>query len=228
MPTVVISDNVGADYAGNECASGQDWHSTWNFGAASTIHLGHFAWGHTVGFIRFTGLAGIAGPVTVSAATMSIQFNNVTGKSINFRKCLRAWGEGNNAGVAADAGESSWDCYASASAWTTAGAGSDGNDRSATDSGTLTTSAVEEYRTLTSANFITDVADFINSGTNNGHVMFCTDAAAEEYTQMRTDDYAAGSRPFLTITYAAATGFARRLVEGNLAEFGGLVYGGLA
>ena len=68
----------------------------------------------------------------------------------DYKRLLRNWSETT----------STWNNYSTGNAWTTAGARSDGNDRSATVTATLTMSAALAYKTISSAQLATDVQNF--------------------------------------------------------------------
>jgi hypothetical protein len=204
MPTVTIGDNTGASantFAGTEDTQLSLSSPTTNYGSQATFEVHKYGVGnHIMGLISFPGLSNITGPVTVTAASLFLYYTSgaVDNAVMTARRALRNWVEA----------QATWNIYATASNWTTAGCLSDGNDRAAATSSALTqgnAAIVNQYYELVGdAQFIADVAGFIN-GTfpNYGWHLERTDG--QDDTGFRTWASSEGTnatRPYLSVTYS--------------------------
>ena len=224
MPTEVIGDNTGDDHTGvidtrMVMEAGSDdtnFDSTyieiakWNAGSDEIDSV-----------IAFTGLSNITSPVTVSAATLGIYRTEGSGTSqdFDFHRCLRNWVET----------QATWNDYATATAWTSGGGRSDGNDRSATVSATLSSGTTNGYKTTSDAGLATVSEGWINATYSNyGLQGERNDGNGNSlYSRFTDSEGTDGQRPYLSVTYAAAGGGGR--IMGSLANKGGLAgVGGIA
>ena len=205
MPTVVIGNNTGDDYSGTEDAIIVSGATTNNYGGRteSSIATGLYL------LIRFSGLLSISGPVIVSTATLSLYKNSgESSGTIELRRLLRNWIEGTLNG-ADRSGDSPYSCcwneYGSENTWTTAGALSDGNDRVASSSATMSI-ATTTGQYYDSGNLCADVEDFINGDASNyGWHCYTTIATYGAFFRMKNYG-ASGTLPYLTITYTESGG----------------------
>jgi hypothetical protein len=120
--------------------------------------------------------------------------------TMEVRRCLRNWVET----------QATWNIYSTGNNWTTAGAGSDGNDRSASNSATSTRDGAADaaFVTLTGATLIDDVQKYVN-GTYSNYGWLVQSPSAESagtptaYTNYRTANYATDTsqRPKSTVDY---------------------------
>ena len=214
VPTEVIGDNTGDDYAGTEDAQLKEYSSTNNFGSSVIGYSAKYGSGdHTHILLKFSGLSNITPTVSVSSSTLAMYGDSGSSgtRTGTWRRVLRNWEEGtqNDADRTNDTPDSCcWDEYGSSNSWTTGGCLSNGNDRSATVTGTISMDDVVEYKTLSSAQLATDVQDMINnSSTNYGFHLERTDGENDStFNSFYTSDNVDGSRPYLSVTYAAAGG----------------------
>lgn len=142
--------------------------------------------------------------------------------AVDARRLLRNWVEA----------QATWNIYATASNWTTAGAGSLGNDVDADISATVTLdgTAAAGFVEWSGATLIDDVQGFVDGTYSNygwGLAALTAErqgtAAQFSANYFRSSDYGtAGDRPKIEVTYA----FSLPLVNGGLVNTG-LVNGGL-
>lgn len=208
MPTVTIGDNTGGSantYSGTIDTQIKDASSSSNFGGDASFEVHKYDVGnHGMGLIALTGLSNITGPVTVSAASLFLWVNSGSGADIviTAKRLLRNWVES----------EATWNNYAGGNAWTTAGGLSDGNDRSATISGTTTftlpSGETGTYHELVGgAQFIADVEGFINGTFSNfGWHLERTDGADDTtFIQFASSEGPNANRPYLSVTFTSAS-----------------------
>lgn len=205
MPTATIGDQTGATYAGSIDAEIHEGTATTNYGSADLFSADKYAAGDQRNtLISFTGLSSIAGPVTVSAASMFLYmdnnsvFNDIT---VSARRLLRNWVEA----------QATWNIFSTSNNWGTAGGLSDGVDRNSTVVATaLINSSTPGYIEFTGAGLLTLVQDWINGAANNyGLHLERTDASANDnsYIQWRSSEHTtATTRPYLSVTYASGGG----------------------
>jgi hypothetical protein len=199
MPTVVIGNNTGDDYAGTEDTRLVQTSPTTNYGSGDAFDM-HKAvadqYLHSI--IRFSGLSNISAGVTVSSAVLSLyHFNGTSVQTFSLRRLLRNWVEA----------QATWNIYSTGNNWSTAGATSDGNDRSSGVSATLTSSSsTGRYRN--SGDLSADVESFINGDlTNNGWHGERTDGADDgNIVRFRSANIGDGYRPYLSVTYEESGG----------------------
>jgi hypothetical protein len=214
--TVTVGDNTGNTHSGTEDNKLRQFNATSNFGGDTTWEVTKFGAGdHTHGAIRFPGLSSISGPVTVTAATLFIRLSNVGGTvtyTVDARRFLRNWIEA----------QSTWNVYSTGNSWTTVGGLGDGNDRSATISGSVSVDTTLGYFGITGAQLITDVQNMINGSVPNYGWHLERNGVGNDgnYRVFQSSEGTDGQRPYLEITYTvdgggggAATFFSRRISQ---------------
>lgn len=216
MPTVVIGNNTGDDYSGVEDTHIKESHATNNYGINSTYETTKYASSdHTHSLIRFSGLSSISGTVSVSSATLyqrlSAQDGSANAYTVTIRLLLRNWIEGTQSSNDRS-NDSPYSCcyneYGGGNSWTSAGALSNGNDRSSTSSGDFAVTGDYGYQSFSSAQFATDVENIINESiSNHGWHQERTDAQNDErYKKFVSSEGTDGQRPYLTVTYTESGG----------------------
>lgn len=143
-------------------------------------------------------VSSIPSSATVTSATFSLFFHNTGGTggapTINLHRVLRNWVEA----------EVTFNNWKSANAWTTGGAKSNGNDRSATISASHTTPSTPSnaFEDWTGSQLDTDVQNFVNgTWSNYGWGLYTTTASSLE-NDFRTSDWTTASeRPKLVVVY---------------------------
>jgi len=229
MTVTVIGDNTGDDYAGTEDTQVRIYSTVANTNYGTTTPLEITFWtssdqNHSL--LKFSGLSNISASDTVSAATLAIYISTTStpaGYYGDARRLLRNWvvseATGNN--------------YSTGNAWTTVGGVSDGNDRSATIDGSIPLNTASAYASISDANLVTTVQNFVDGTWANYGWHLDADNAVYNYTaKFISEEGSDGSRPYLSVTHAASGGslFVRGGGEGGLAGMGGLagIHGGLA
>ena len=190
--------------------------ATTNFGTSIEMLIGDNSGSLNIAariIIKFD-VSSISASDTVTSAILSLfEFNAQVSDSItwdtNLNRLLRDWVEG----------EATWNIWSTGNNWTTAGAGSDGNDRSATISATVNldgTSADAFVAWGSTAQLVSDVQNFVDGGLSNyGWLLNAPDAehrggAPFALNKFRSSDYTtAADRPKLVIIHSApsAEGF---------------------
>jgi hypothetical protein len=200
MTTVVVGNNTGNDYPGVEDNELYELDPAANYAALSSLRVGLDSSGRFFPVIRFSGLQNIAAGQVVTAVTLSLfqvlaQISLV--RNFQLKRLLRNWVES----------LVTWAKYDGSINWTTAGALSDGNDRSATISAFRAADAVDSvYKDFTGAQLTTDVDNIVNAAaTNNGWHLGLSNEAASDGTQWTfgSSDEQDGRRPKLSVTYTA-------------------------
>jgi hypothetical protein len=191
---------------------------TTNYGTATYLMLGDqsgTADTSTRDVIYFD-TSSISAASTVTSATFSAYMYGAASnagdgsQATTMRRLLRNWNES----------QVTWNVYSSGNSWTTAGAGSDGNDRiaaiSATRSHNNSGGAAGAYVDWTGSTLTTDVQNFVDGGyTNYGWLLTCgceaRGASAYSFAEYYSSDYGSQSyRPKLVVVHtnpsAAVTG----------------------
>ena len=223
MPTEVVGDNTGDDYSGTIDVRMSADAATTNY---DNTYIEVAKWNppsdQLDSVIAFTGLSSISASSTVSAATFALYRTegNTPAQSLDMHRCLRNWVEN----------QATWNNYSTGNAWTTAGGRSDGNDRSATVSATLSTGTANGYQTISSAGLAADVEDFIDGTYSNyGWQMERNDGEGNSlYARFTDSEGTDGQRPYLSVTYAAAGGGATGKSNSLMGCFGGPLSGVIA
>lgn len=217
MPTVIIGNNTGDDYSGTEDATlqGHSAYANNNYGSATDIETSFYYDGYpTNALIKFSGLSNISSLVTVETSTLYIFFNsdNITGSySTIFRRCLRDWIEGTQNGDNRNNNSPyscCWNEYGGGNAWTTPGGMSDGSDRSATQTGSITYGTLNTYHSLSSSQLVADVENIINGAVNNygWHMDFNHTSNPWNWKKSASSEGTDGQRPYLSVTYESSGG----------------------
>lgn len=204
MPTIVISNNTGADYSGCNDNQIDFFDPTANNNTAANMAVGQ--WTDVDGvwnsLVTFTGIPSIAG-ATVSASSFSIvwegsHWSNPT-SAVQMRRLLRNW----------VLNQSTYNIYSTGNNWSTAGGVSSGNDIDSDVSASLSIAASAGTKTFSGAELNTDCQNFLTGGYNNygWNLIWSSGANNPGYHVFVSTNGADGSRPSLSITYSAgATG----------------------
>ena len=214
MAVAIITENTsGGDFTGlTSTYIRTDGEEDSNFASDTADIIGR-ASAQYRSLIRPSGLSNITAPVTVTAATLQLY---VTTQSAAMDAEL--WAVVRNWVLA----QVTWNNYATATAWATAG-GMGSGDIDASSSGAYTMAeSTGAYQTLTlTGNALTNLQDWINGGrTNNGWLLAPSPDTATRYRFYTSDGGTDGQRPILTVTYSAAAstsgaGVNRGLVNGG-------------
>ena len=157
--------------------------------------------------LKFTGLSGITGPVTVSAASITLYVATGQGSSVTVtaKRILQNWVEN----------QATWNNYATSSPWGTPGCALDGTDRVAANSCDFAYAGGFATGDITSGNnttLIADVEGFINLTLNNYGWVIDSGAVPVSFGLPANTDTGSspadstGRRPKLTITYTTGGG----------------------
>lgn len=151
--------------------------------------------------LQFTGLSNIVGPVTVSSVVLSLfRLNNVTAPNrlINCKKILRA---------ATEAG-ASWNNYAAATPWQTAGAlGALDIDNTVLATGTIPSTGNQRF-TVSGAGLTALVQDVINGVVSNPWLILEVATATIEsgdFDIASTQRATESQRPYMEVTFTPLT-----------------------
>jgi hypothetical protein len=195
MPTVVIGNNTGDDYSGVEDTVLHSDAADTAYGSQAGLECKYTSSARNNTLIRFSGLSNIDGPATVSAASVYIYgsnpWDNIT---LHARRLLRNWSEDN----------ATYNIYNTGNSWTSGGAMSDGNDRVASATGTMTVGTTANYDSFDCA---ANVEDMINGTINNyGYVISRDTEDSFYYTSHVSSQGTDGQRPYLSVTYTESGG----------------------
>lgn len=200
MPIETVGGNTSDDYAGCDDNAIVEGSPTTNNEPNISMEVSKYAASdHQHTLIRFTGLSGITGPVTVSSATLYLYLTNVsnTNQTIAVRRVLRNW-------VPAQA---TWNIWSTSNNWTTAGALGAGTDRVSTataTSGAIGTSG--SYKAITG--LAADVEGWINGTFSNygWHLERADGANDESFMIFDSSDGSDGQKPYLEVNYTLGGG----------------------
>lgn len=194
MPTVIIGENDGDDFAG--CEDTGLWGAS-NHGNESASYIGSS--GYYVSLIKFSGLSNIPSTASVSTATLYLYVNYAAGGAginCSVKRSLRNWVET----------EATDTLYATGNAWDSTKGRTDGTDRSSTESGPMgfivSTGA---YQNFTSVTFSADTEDFIDGTYSNYGWHF--DEVSGPVIGFDTSEYGSTTsarRPYLSVSYTTA------------------------
>ena len=198
MTVTVIGDNTGDDYSG----TGGLYLSESNNSSNRIAHeLEAYNWAagdFKMVLLEFTGLSNISATDTVSAVTVGLyQTVGNAAYTLEFRKLLRNW----------VIDQATWDDYATASAWTTGGAQSDGNDRHASTGTTASvpnTSSV--YHSVSAAQITSDTQDWVDGTSTNYGFHIAGTGGDSQYKIFSSERDTDGQRPYMSVTHAAPAG----------------------
>lgn len=200
MTTTVIGDDTGYEVGVVETAI-RETLPTQNEETSyirATCSAGNTQRGRTL--FKFTGLANITGPVTVSSAVLTLMVADTDGvaRDVSLRKLLVPFVEA----------EATWNIRSTGNNWGTAGASGAGDaDSTVLATGTIATSNGSTF-TVSGAGFDSLVEGWINGTvTNDGCILSLADesTAAYSYLMRQSEDGTASRRPYLTVTYTAGS-----------------------
>jgi len=174
-----------------------------NAGTANTIDVG-LQTTKRRGLLKFNLAIGTNPPPAAAIVTSAVI--NLTciayyvTRTLAFYQCLRAWVEL----------ESTWNVYSTGNNWTTAGAGSDGNDYVSTELGSASVTGTGAVAITLNASGIAIVQGWVN-GTiaNNGFILRHTAETDDKNTYGSSDHATAESRPQFVIEYLLGGQFIR-------------------
>lgn len=204
--TITITDNTTGSPTGTVGVTNaqiREVSATTNYGSSSNFEVTKWdVSDHTHALLKFD-LSSVSGPVTVSSVTVGIYLNSDGGgtHAVDLRRLLRNWVEA----------QATWNIYATASNWTTAGALSDGNDRVGTVSGQIASIAsTTQYYTVvqSSGGLVDDVQGWINGTFSNYGWHLSRNGTGNDNTSktFTSDDGTNGQRPYLTVVYTPGGG----------------------
>jgi hypothetical protein len=198
MPTVTVSKNTGADYAGATDTNLVSTAPTTNYATAINADISKYAVGDHNHALFVFDVSAIGAGQTVSAATWSgvVYYGNLYGYTVSARRVLRD----------VVITQSTWNIWKTSNNWGTAGGISDGADRVGTASGA--TASITGTGTWTISSGLTaDVEGWINGTLSNYGWHFARTDAGEDthYIGFYSAEGTDGSRPSLSITYSSST-----------------------
>lgn len=182
---------------------------TTNFGTANPIFMGQFLGGTYKTIIEFD-ISDIRAGSTINTATLDLNIESTIngGGSLAahvYRIIRSDWEEL----------QATWNIYKTSNNWTTAGAGSDGNDY------TSTNGVAFDLRTSAGTLTITGLANLAQDALDNQSgkliLLLQKDSAADSQTNSpsSSDSGTAGNRPKLTVDYTEAPEEAPRISTGT-------------
>jgi hypothetical protein len=202
--TVVYQQGVdgysGCTDAWIEATSGK---ADYNSGASAYAWIGFYqASSERRNLIRFD-LSALSGVTAVASATLEFYVYDdwfSTGVTVKTARLLREWNEGTKDSATAGTGEATWNSAKhNQVAWTTAGADSLNNDRTAFSATMAWTSTENEFKSL---NVQAWAEDWLVDGSPN-YGMLVAGVNNAELDLVRSREYASASlRPKLTIDYS--------------------------
>jgi hypothetical protein len=193
MPTIVISENSGADYSGVTDTQIKESAPTTSYGSTSFMEATSYDTGdRTLSLVSFNSPS-LGGALTVSSATLEIrQADMSTGsRTIDVYEMKRAF-----------TNSATWNTYDGTNAWQTAG-GFGANDRGASALDSRSVAASVGYKSWSSSALIAYVQAQLNAGNPMRFwVMRNPDNAYDfvfnSFSQSGDTD---GNRPRLTVVY---------------------------
>lgn len=201
MTITRIGNNTGDDFSGTADCNIAENFATTNYGASTTFEVTNWDVGQDKhGLLRFDGLSNIAPTEVASSVTIGLyrKSGDANTHTVEVRRLL----------VAFEELQATWTIRSTGNNWTTAGALSDGNDRSGTQSGTFSSSSAVGYKTITDSSsvLLDDVKKFIDgSYTNNGHFFKVTNVA-NYWAYYSSSNDTDGQRPYISVTHSAGGG----------------------
>ncbi len=201
MPTVIIGDNVGDDFAGTEDNEMHEANPTTNNGSRTFWYVSKDSSGdHRHTKLSFSGISNLPGALNVSGATLYF-YQLAQGETVNItaKKLNRNWVEA----------EATWTIWSTGNNWTTAGALHEIDDRSSTVTFNVGVSAANsEYKALSAAQLAIDVEDFADGTLSNygWHLEITGAGNSGEFRQFRSSEGTGGQKPYLSVTYTVPAG----------------------
>lgn len=173
---------------------------TYNKGTETTMQVGFSAITSEIarGLLKFDLSVGTNPPPSsaiISSAVISLNCTdcNVT-RTLALYQCLRGWVEA----------QATWNIWSTGNNWTTAGAGSDGNDYSSTELGSVSVASTGNKDITLNSSGLAVVQGWID-GTiaNNGFVLRNTAETTQKNYFAASDHATANSRPKIVVEYTA-------------------------
>lgn len=202
--TVVISNNSSATFQGFTVTRLREPNSAINYSTDTEIEVSFNAAAqraNTVGIA--SGISNLPSGAVITAAKIRLRLTfyddaGAGSKVIEVREMLRSF-------TLADA---TWLMFTTPSLWTTAGALSNGNDRSATIAGTctFTTTALERFIEISGAGLVSLCQQYLNSAGNYRFGFYDQSAVANGFSVFNSHNATDGFRPELWLTYTLPTG----------------------
>lgn len=189
MPTVVISENSGADFAGVVDSRLPEIDPTTNYGSDGTVAATNFGGGDLQSFVITFDLSGIPGGSIVSSATLDLYGDTFVGSpSWDLHRLLLSYTE---AGV-------TWNSRNGTNNWNTGGARGSGTDHSATVTATVTGTTTGDFNSISTAQLATDVQNAAGGSISWVGLPTTGTNTASIYVSSEGTD---GNRPRLSVTY---------------------------
>lgn len=222
MPTITYTNNTtGGDSTAIVEADLSVVFPTFNFDGNTSMYCEHVS-GVTdrVIWMKVTDLSGIPSGSTINSVTVEIYRDSgfSSGGATHYvRRCLRdvlvSQLTGNNARTG--------------TAWTTVGALSDGNDRAASNSGTMSVDNTNGYKSASGSGMVTLFQDWVNGTNSNFGFFIFPDTTDDVYSTFTQSEGTDGQRPRVIIDYTTAGGSAGGGLASKTAPIKSLVNGGL-
>ena len=197
MTAVRIGDNTGDTYSGCECTHIKENSPTTNYGTTSPVESTKYGTGdHTHTLVKFSGISSLPAATTINAAALMMYATSVqhyTGgdltQTISARRVLLSWNES----------QTTWNVYTTGNNWGTAGCLSDGADRVASASSSVTGNNASDNVWKTFSGMAADVSGMYSGSYGNyGWHLERTDAADDTcFWLWSSDDGTDGVRPYL-------------------------------
>lgn len=191
----------------DECTYIYSSGATTNYGSATTAYVGNASTtSYARALIRASDLSAIPSGATVTSASIRCyNYGEGAGSPSDYitraYRVLRNWGEGTV----------TWNTYDGSNSWSTAGCASEGNDRSATVSGSGDWSATSGWLAdVTGSQLATDITQ-MRAGTldNYGWILVSSgmEGTADSYQRIDSDDSTTASeRPYLYVEWTTSSG----------------------
>jgi hypothetical protein len=201
MPTITYTNNTtGGDSTAIVEADLSVVGPTFNFDGNTNMSCEHVS-GVTdrVMWLKVTDLSGIPSGATINAVTVELYREGgfSSGGAVHFiRRCLRDVLVTQLTGNVARTG----------TPWTTVGALSDGNDRAASSSGTMSVDNTNGYKTASGAGLVTLFQDWLDGVNSNFGFFVFPDTTDDVYSTFTQSEGTDGQRPRIIVDYTAGGG----------------------
>lgn len=214
--TITLNDSVSyqegtAGYSGCEDNFFYKDDPDYNFGAHDRLQIGVYdASGDHIwrSLVKFD-LSAIGACSAVASATLSLYLEDykegTSPMGISTARIVRDWGEGDNTGQNADAGESSWDAAKEGTDdWATAGCDNTTTDRTAV-ANSLSVDDTEEFKVWNIQDWAEDW--LVDADPNYGLILISDTEGAADRTWYRSGAWeTTAERPKIDITYTLVSG----------------------
>ena len=198
MTVTVIGDNTGDDYSGTEDTFLFEAAPNNTYGTFPYFYINNHAVGqHMVTLLAFPGMSNIPSSATVTNASIFLYLGLPSGAgdhTVWTKRILVFYNTFGSTWINRESPE--------VGPWTTPGALSDGNDRSASYFETIYNDTVE-YKTFTGSLLVSDVQSFVNLDYNNygWHFERIGTPGTGGLRRFQSSVGVDGERPYITITY---------------------------